>query len=217
MKVSFIGGTGPAGIGLGARLARSGHEVFIGSRSAERAREAVDKILALVPDGKATGGTNEDMIAAGEVVMLTMRDDAQRETLRQLGHLLAGKVVVSMANPLRIGNRTATYVQPPEGSLAEEAQRDAPDAHVVSAFHEVRVDKFADLDVPIESDTLVCGDDAGAKKVVMQLARDVGVRPIAAGALVNSRYVEAFVCVLITVNFRYKATTSLKITGLPED
>ena len=217
MKVSFIGGTGPAGIGLGARLARSGHEVFIGSRSADRAQEAVDKILALVPDGKAIGGTNEDVIAAGEVVMLTMRDDAQRETLRRLGELLAGKVVVSMANPLRIGNRTATYVQPPEGSLAEEAQRDAPDAHVVSAFHEVRVEKFADLDDTIESDTLVCGDDAGAKKVVMQLARDVGVRPIAAGALVNSRYVEAFVCVLITVNFRYKATTSLKITGLPED
>jgi NADPH-dependent F420 reductase len=216
MKVAFVGGTGPAGIGLGARLARAGHDVLIGSRSPERAESVVEQIRALVPDAKGMGGTNEEVIAEADVVLLTMRDDAQRDTLARIGKLLAGKIVVSMANPLRIGNRTATYVQPPEGSLAEEAQRDAPDAHVVSAFHEVRVDKFAELDKQIDSDTLVCGDDGRAKKTVMQLARDVGVRPVDAGALVNSRYVEAFVAVLITVNFTYKATTSLRITGLPE-
>ena len=121
-----------------------------------------------------------------------------------------------MANPLRVGNRTATYVTPPEGSLAEEAQRDAPDAHVVSAFHEVRVDKFAHLDKTIDSDTLVCGDDDRAKKTVMRLAMDVGVRPVDAGALVNSRYVEAFVAVLITINFRYKTTSSYRITGVED-
>lgn len=216
MRVAFIGGTGPAGIGLGARLARADHEVVIGSRTADRAKSAADKILDLVPGANVSSGTNEEILEGAEVVMLTMRDDAQRETLRRIGDLLAGKIAVSMANPLRVGNRTATVVQQPEGSLAEEAQRDAPDAHVVSAFHEVRVDRFAELDDPIDSDTLVCGDDGRAKKVVMQLARDVGVRPVDAGALVNSRYVEAFVAVLITINFRYKATTSLRITGLPD-
>ena len=215
MKVAFVGGTGPAGIGLGARLARARHEVRIGSRSAGRAKEAADRILGLVADGAVTSGANEEILEGAEVVMLTMRDDAQRDTLRRLGELLAGKIVVSMANPLRVGNRTATVVQQPEGSLAEEAQRDAPDAHVVSAFHEVRVDRFADLDQPIDSDTLVCGDDGRAKRSVMDLARDVGVRPVDAGGLVNSRYVEAFVAVLITINFRYKATSSLRITGLP--
>lgn len=217
MKIAFIGGTGPAGIGIGARLARAGYEVALGSRSADRAAEAAAKVIELVPNGSVSSGTNEDILDGAEVVMLTMRDDAQRDTLRRMGELLAGKVVVSMANPLRVGNRTATVVQQPEGSLAEEAQRDAPDAHVVSAFHEVRVDKFADLDQPIDSDTLICGDDGRAKKVVMQLARDVGVRPVDAGALLNSRYVEAFVAVLITINFRYKATSSLRITGLPDD
>lgn len=216
MKVAFLGGTGPAGIGLGARLARAGHEVYIGSRSAERAEAAAAKVRALVPDGTITAGTNEDAIAPAEVVMLTVKDDAQRETIRRIADRLAGKIIVSMANPLRVGNRTATVVQQPEGSLAEEAQADAPDAHVVSAFHEVRVDKFADLDRPIDSDTLVCGDDDRAKRTVMGLARDVGVRPVDAGPLVNSRYVEAFVAVLITINFKYKATTSLRVTGLPE-
>lgn len=214
MRIAFVGGTGPAGFGLGARLARAGHEILAGSRSPERAEEVAQRIRAVVPDANVKGLTNEEAIAAGELVLLTMRDDAQRETLRQIGHLMAGKTVVSMANPLRIGNRTATYVQPPEGSFAEEAQKDAPDARVVSAFHEVRVDKYGDLDHDIDSDTLVCGDDDRAKRQVMQIAREIGIRPIDAGALVNSRYVEAFVAILITVNFRYKATTSLRITGL---
>ncbi|HEX9775421.1 MAG TPA: NADPH-dependent F420 reductase [Actinomycetota bacterium] len=217
MRVAFIGGTGPAGIGIGARLARSGHEVVIGSRLADRADAAAEQIRALVPGATVFAGTNEEILDGAEVVMLTVRDDAQRQTLLQIGKQLAGKVVVSMANPLRIGNGTATYVQPPEGSLAEEAQRDAPDARIVSAFHELRVDKFSRLDEDLHSDTLVCGDDDRAKKLVMRLARDVGVRPVDAGALLNSRYVEAFVCILITINFRYKATTSLSITGLPEE
>jgi 8-hydroxy-5-deazaflavin:NADPH oxidoreductase len=214
MRVGFVGGTGPAGFGIGARLARAGHEILIGSRDPERASQVADRIRAMVPDANAKGLTNEEAISAGELILLTMRDDAQRETLRQIGHLMAGKTVVSMANPLRIGNRTATYVQPPEGSFAEEAQKDAPDARVVSAFHEIRVDKYGDLDHDIDSDTLVCGDDDRAKKQVMQIAREIGVRPVDAGALVNSRYVEAFVAILITINFRYKATTSLRITGL---
>lgn len=217
MRVAFIGGTGPAGIGLGARLARAGHAVAIGSRSQERAKDAAAKVRALVPDAAVSAGSNEEILNGADVVMLTVRDDAQRETLRQIGDLLAGKIVVSMANPLRVGNRTATVVRPPEGSLAEEAQTHAPDAHIVSAFHEVRVDKFAEVAAPIDSDTLVCGDDDRAKRTVMALARDVGVRPVDAGPLVNSRYVEAFVAVLITLNFRYRATTSLRITGLPED
>ena len=217
MRVAFVGGTGPAGIGLGARLARAGHDVAIGSRSKDRAEEAAARVRELAGGGNVTAGTNEEILGAAEVVFLTMRDDAQRETVRTIADLVAGRVVVSMANPLRVGNRMATYVPPPEGSLAEEAQRDAPDAHVVSAFHEIRVSKFAKMDLAIDSDTIVCADDDAAKKKVMALAYDAGVRPVDGGPLVNSRYVESFVAVLITVNFRYKTSASLRITGLPDE
>ena len=37
MKVGILGGTGPQGRGLARRLAAAGHDVLIGSRSAERA------------------------------------------------------------------------------------------------------------------------------------------------------------------------------------
>lgn len=214
MKIAFIGGTGPAGLGLGARLARAGHEIAIGSRSVERAQEAAAKVVALA-ESDVTAGTNEEIVGAADVVFLAVRADAQPDAVRALGGLLDGKIVVSMANPLTVADGRAIYQAPAEGSLAEEAQRHAARARVVSAFHEIRVSRFAKVDREIDSDTVVTGDDDTAKEAIMGLCRDAGVRPIDGGPLYNSRYVEAFVAVLVTINFRYKAGVSYRITGLP--
>lgn len=215
MKIAFMGGTGPAGIGIGARLARAGHAIVIGSRSAERAEDAAAKVRALVGGDEITSGENASIIEDADIVFLTVKDDAQRDTVRQMRDAFEGKIVVSMANPLRVYKGEVLYMPQPEGSLAEEVQRDARGARVVSAFHEIRVQKFSHLDEPIDADTIICGDDEDAKKVVMGLAEQVGVRPVDGGPLMNARYVEAFVAVLISINFRYKAQTSYKITGLP--
>src|SRR5205807_541046 len=198
------------------RLARAGHRVAVGSRSEERAAEAATKIRSLVPDAEIDAGRNEDIVGDADVVFLTAREDAQAEAVRALASALEGKIVVSIANPLTVSEGAAVYRPPPEGSLAEEAQADAPGACVVGAFHEIRVSRFAKVDRPIDSDTVVTGDDDEAKATVMELARAVGVRPVDGGPLRNSRYVEAFVAVLIAINFRYKASASYRITGLPE-
>lgn len=216
MKIAFVGGTGPAGVGLAGRLGRAGHEVAIGSRSDERARDAASTVRDLAPDATVGSGRNEDVIPAADVIFLTVKDDAQREAVVSVAGLLDGKIVVSMANPLDVAEGRATYRHPPEGSLAEEAQRDAPGARVVSAFHEIRVSRFAKVDRAIDSDTVVTSDDDEAKRVVMALCSDAGVRPVDGGPLHNSRYVEAFVAVLVTINFRYKAGVSYRITGLPD-
>jgi NADPH-dependent F420 reductase len=214
VKIAFVGGTGPAGVGLGARLARAGHEIAVGSRSAERAIEAAATIISLAGAGTVTGGLNEEVVAAADVVFLATRAEAQPEAVRALAGLLEGKIVVSMANPLAVAGGRAIYEPPAEGSLAEEAQHDAPGARVVSAFHEIRVSRFAKLDREIDSDSIITGDDEAAKEAVMTLCRDAGVRPVDGGPLQNSRYVEAFVAVLVTINFRYKAGVSYRITGL---
>jgi len=215
VKIAFVGGTGPAGLGLGARLARAGHEILIGSRSIERAQEAAAKVRALAESGVVTGGTNDEIVSAADAVFLAVRAEAQPEVVRALARLLDGKIVVSMANPLAVADARAIYQAPAEGSLAEEAQSDATGARVVSAFHEIRVSRFMKLDRAIDSDTVVTGDDDVAKEAVMGLCRDAGVRPVDGGPLYNSRYVEAFVAVLVTINFRYKAGVSYRITGLP--
>ena len=43
-RIAIIGGTGAVGLGLAMRFAKAGNMVFIGSRSEERAEEAVNKV-----------------------------------------------------------------------------------------------------------------------------------------------------------------------------
>ena len=218
MIVSFVSGTGPAGFGLAARFARAGDEVVIGSRALERAEQARSLVLEHVPDAGVTAAENHEAVVAGEVVFLTMPPQAQRESVEGLAAALDGKIVVSMANPLTVETGRVTTWFPEAGSLAEEVQELAPGARVVGAFHEIHVRRFAKLDRRIESDTIVTGDDDVAKAAVVRLARHVeGVRPLDGGPLSNTRFVEGFVAVLISLNFRYKAGTSLRITGVDRE
>ena len=215
--VAFVSGTGPAGFGLAARFARAGDEVVIGSRSLERAEEAHAMVLEHVPHARVRAAINAEAVAAGEVVFLTMPYQAQRSSVEAVAEQLAGKIVVSMSNPLSVENGRVQVELPPAGSLAEEVQHVVPTARVVGAFHEIHVRKFPKLDRPIDSDTIVTGDDDLAKAAVMRLCGHVeGLRAIDGGGLYNTRFVEGFVAVLITMNFRYKAGTALRITGLPD-
>jgi hypothetical protein len=215
--VAFVSGTGPAGFGLAARFARAGDEVVIGSRSLDRAEEARAMVLEHVPGTAVLAADNADAVAAGEIIFLTMPPEAQRASVEALAAGLGGKIVVSMANPLTVEEGTVTAWFPEAGSLAEEVQQLVPTARVVGAFHEIHVRRFAKLDRRIDSDTIITGDDDVAKAAVMRLARHVdGVRPLDGGPLGNTRYVEGFVAVLISMNLRYRARTALRITGLPE-
>ena len=170
----------------------------------------------MAPDANVECGLNDEIIPGADVVILAVRDRVQREHVKEIAGVLGGKIVVSMANPLRVKDGVVTYLHPPEGSLAEEVQRDAPGSRVVSAFHEISLSRFAKVDEVIDSDTIVCSDDEEAKKIVARLARDLGLRPVDAGPLSNSRYVEAYTTVLISINLRYGSSTSVRITGLPE-
>jgi predicted dinucleotide-binding enzyme len=60
--VGMLGGTGPAGLALAARLASVGYRVIIGSRSAERAEEKAAALREEWPDLTLAirGGTNQD-------------------------------------------------------------------------------------------------------------------------------------------------------------
>ena len=142
---------------------------------------------------------------------------AQRDSVVGLDGALDGKIVVSMANPLTVTKGAVETWFPAAGSLAAEVQEVVPGARVVGAFHEIHVRRFAKLDQPIDSDTIVTGDDPEAKQQVIRLARHVeGVRPVDGGPLSNTGFVEGFVAVLISINFAYKAGTAVRITGLPE-
>ena len=219
-RIAVIGGTGPQGKGLGYRFAKHGHEVVLGSRSAERAVPVADEVRARLSDvpgaGSVSGASNADACAASDVVVLAVPYDGHDELVASLP--LAGKTVVSCVNPLAFDKRGAhgQVIDGGEGSAAESAQRIAPDATVVGAFHHVSaVTLWSDAEYLEEEDVLVCGDTAEGKQVAIELARCVTGRDgIDGGKLRLARQLEPLTAVLISINRKYKVHSGIRITGL---
>ena len=135
MRIGILGGTGPAGTALGARLASVGYEVVLGSRSTERAAEVRDEIVGRWPDLHLAmdAADNADAAAAPIVVVATPWDSAATTAHAHAGQL-AGKVVISMGNALvRLGGEFQPLV-PPRGSVAAHVQAAVPEGRVVAAF-----------------------------------------------------------------------------------
>jgi hypothetical protein len=64
----------------------------------------------------------------------------------------------------------------------------------------------------------VCGDDADAKAVAVELARAVTSRDgVDAGRLRIARQLETWTAVLISINKRYKTRSGTSISGLPRE
>ena len=219
MKIGILGGTGPAGSGLAVRLASYGHDVTIGSRSAERAGETVDALHEKWPgrDLSLQAGDNAEAAAAELVVVATPWDGAAT-TSRSVGDQLSGKVVLCMANALaRIGHEFQALV-PPRGSVAGSVQAAVPDALVVAALHHVPAKELGNLDHPVESDVLVCSDHDDAKRTCMELiAQMADMRPLDAGDLTQATPIEAFTAVLLQLNVRYKTRAAVRFTGIDSD
>ncbi|MGK0742122.1 NADPH-dependent F420 reductase [Leucobacter sp. Z1108] len=219
MTVAIVGGTGPQGSGIGLRLALAGEHVILGSRDAQRAEEEAKRLTAEhAPTGKLDGASNVDAIAAADTVILAVPYAGHEELVRGLADALTGKLVVSCVNPLAFGKGGPIGMQIPDLSAAEEAARLLPGSTLTGAFHHLSAVNLHNLDHDLRhEDVLVCGDDVEAKSEVIRLAALVtGGRGIDAGALRLARHLEPFTAVLISVNKRYRAHSSVALTDIPE-
>ena len=216
MKLAFVGGTGPEGLGLAIRFAHAGHEVAIGSRSTERGEEGAQKVRDAVPGATASGGANADVLSSADVVFLTFPYAGQKDTLEALAAKLDGKLVCNVVAPLDFVQGIGAVAMNVEGkSAAQEAAAQLPNATVVSAFQNMSAEKLMELAHPVDCDVLVCGRDADAKQVIIGLANEIdGARGVDAGGLSQSRYVEMITSLLINLNRKYKTHSSIKIVGL---
>jgi hypothetical protein len=216
MRIGILGGTGPAGTALGARLASVGYDITLGSRSKYRAMESVDVILAQWPDYDLNIDASDNEGAAGaDVVVLATPWDSAATTAHALEKQLNGKVVISMANALvKVGHEFQPLV-PPRGSVAASVQAAVPGCRVAAAFHHLPARELGHLGVPIESDVLICSDFPEAILVVADIAgRIPGCRPLDAGELSNATAIEAFTAVLLQLNVRYKTRVAPRLTGI---
>jgi NADPH-dependent F420 reductase len=214
-KLAFVGGTGPEGLGLAVRFAAAGHAVVIGSRSAERAQEAAEKVRAKVPEAQVEGRLNQEAVEAGEIVVVTIPFAGHRDTLKALAPVIGAKIVIDVVSPLAFAGRQMKALAVPEGSAAQQAQALLPQAAVAAAFHHLDAGSLMALEERLEADVLVCSDHAYAKLRAMALAEQIaGARALDCGPLANSRYLEEFTAVLLSLNKNYKAHTALRIVGI---
>ena len=219
MRIGILGGTGPAGPALAARLASVGYTAVIGSRSKYRAMEARDGMVNKWPqlDGKLLYGDNA-AAADCEVVVIATPWDSAATTAQENVDALRGKVVVSMANALvRVGHEFQPLV-PPRGSVAAHVQAAVPSCRVVAAFHHLPATELGHIGEPIDSDVLICGDDVDAVLLISEIVSKIpGCRPLDAGELSNATAIEAFTAVLLQLNVRYKTRVAPKLTGIRSD
>ena len=111
------------------------------------------------------------------------------------------------------GRISSTPVE--EGSAAVQAQQILPNSRVVGAFHNISATDLLVPGKPIDSDVIVCSDDAEAKKYVINLSEKIeGIRGIDGGRLENSKYSEELTALLLNINKIYKAHSSIRITGI---
>lgn len=184
MEITIIG-TGNMARGIGTRAVAGGHDVTLLGTEQTNAEELADEL-----DGSVKAGTVGDPIA-GDLVVLAVYYPITREVVERYGDQLDGKIVVDISNP--IDTEAFEPIVPDAGSGAQEVADAAPKAKVVKAFNTTFAGTLANsgkvAGQPL--DVFIASDDEDAKRTVVQLVEDGGLRPVDAGPLRRARELEA--------------------------
>ncbi len=218
--IAILGGTGELGTGLARRWAEAGYRVVIGSRTQEKAAEAVANLQNVMQERSIANVQVEAMdnfsaTQAADIVTLTVPFSHQSSTLEAMKPALKGKILIDVTVPL-VPPKVARVQMPAEGSAGQIAQLLlGDDVRVVSAFQNVAAAHLQDGN-DLDCDVLVCGDSKEARSEVITLVKAAGMRGFHAGSIANAAAVEAMTSVLIFVNKQYKCHAGICITGTGE-
>jgi predicted dinucleotide-binding enzyme len=175
MKIGIIG-TGMVGNTIGTKLVQLGHEVKMGSRTANNEKAAA---WVKATGGSASQGTFADAAAFGEVIFNCTKGEISIEALKLAGEKnLDGKVLVDVANPLDFSKGMPPFLTPSlcnTNSLGEEIQRTFPGAKVVKGLNTMNCVLMVNPKlVPGSHDVIICGNDTNAKAKVTEIIKSFG-------------------------------------------
>lgn len=218
--IAIIGGTGALGTGLARRWAQAGYEVIIGSRTKEKAQEALNDLNEVMAERGVSSVSvlamdNKTAAANAEIVALTVPYNFHASTLESIKEDLQDKILIDVTVPLRppkVGR-----VQLPEmGSAGQEAQALlGENVKVVSAFQNVAAHHLQEGQ-GISCDVLVAGNNKDARAEVVTLVEAAGMKGFSVGPIDNAAAAEALTSILIQINKQFKCHAGIKITGLDE-
>jgi len=198
MKVGIIG-SGNVGGALGKGWAKKGHYVVFGVR--DKADEKVQKVLRDAGTN-ARAATVPEAAGFGEVVVFATPWHAVEEAIRSAGDL-KGKIVFDCTNPLK-GDLSGLEVGP-ETSAGEQVAQWAAGAKVVKIFNTTGANNMENSKYSDGPPAMFyCGDDADAKKIAAQLAKDLGFDPIDAGGIKSARLLEPLAMLWIHLAYGQK-------------
>jgi 8-hydroxy-5-deazaflavin:NADPH oxidoreductase len=187
MRIGIIG-AGKIGSTVAKLWTDAGHEVRLASRHPEELQPLVKNL-----GERASAGTPAEAAEFGEVVMITVPLKAIPELARDVGPLLAGKVVLDTGNAYsqRDGDAARQATSHPQGSAGWAAAM-FPRARWVKAFNSVNF-KTLEKEAHRSGDRIgipLAGDDRDALETAAQLVRDAGFDPVIVGGLARGREFE---------------------------
>ncbi len=173
MEIGVLG-TGAVGRRIATKLLELGHEVTMGSRSAQS-----DALAEWLDEAghRASGGTFAEAASGAKLIFNCTAGTASLEALSAAGaENLADKVLVDVANPLDFSRgMPPTLSVCNEDSLGERIQAAFPEARVVKALNTINNQVMTDPGrLPDAHNVFVCGEDEEAKAIVGELLRSFG-------------------------------------------
>ncbi len=194
MKIAVLG-TGEVGRRIATRLVEVGHEVSLGSRTADNA--AATQWAEETGDG-ASHGTFRDAAEGAAVVFNCTKGEHTMAVLEAAGAAsLDGKVLIDVANPLDFSNGfPPSLTVSNTDSLAERIQRAYPNTKVVKALNTMSNPVMVNPRMLAGTHhTFLSGDHEDAKSTVRGLLESFGWASeeiVDLGGLATARGTEAF-------------------------
>lgn len=204
MKIAILG-TGSVGATIGSRLVDLGHQVMMGSRTANN-----EKALAFVSKHQginAAAGTFSEAATYGEVIFNCTKGEYSLDAIALAGKGINGKVLIDVSNPLDFSNGMPPHLIPSlanTNSLGEEIQKRFPETKVVKTFNTMWCGIMVDPKMVGGGNHInyVCGNDASAKNTTINILKQFGWKDeclLDLGDITNARGTEATLLIWLRV------------------
>jgi 8-hydroxy-5-deazaflavin:NADPH oxidoreductase len=203
MKIGIVGGTGGMGEGFALRWCAN-HQIVIGSRDKNKATEVASNYMKIaqefykdkikdggggIGEGNISGDNNFDMGKKDlDILILSIPYESINDTCSKLSQDISDScIIISPIVPMKWTEKGFTYIPFEEGKkTAAELVADnfKSRSRIVSAFHTISEVKLKKLELTLDADTYICGDDTSVVEKIKELVSEIqGLRPIYLGPL----------------------------------
>ena len=203
MKIGIVGGTGGMGEGFALRWCAN-HQIVIGSRDKNKAAEVASNYMKIaqefykdkingggggIGEGNISGDNNFDMGKKDlDILILSIPYESINDTCSKLSQDISDScIIISPIVPMKWTEKGFTYIPFEEGKkTAAELVADnfKSRSRIVSAFHTISEVKLKKLELTLDADTYICGDDTSVVEKIKELVSEIqGLRPIYLGPL----------------------------------